>query len=546
MQQPKHVRSVVIVGGVAGGMSAATRLRRLDPTARIIVIERSGHVSYANCGLPYYVGGIIGEESELLLQTPTTLKQRFDIDVLVNHEAIAIDAAARKITVLDRGSEIEHILDYDYLVLSPGARPTKLPIPGIERALSLRTVEDVGRMAEAVKGATSAVVIGAGFIGLELAENLAGLGLSVAVIEATAQVLPPLDTEMAAFVESELRAHGVEVHTSTTVTSIREDAVVLSDGSTISASVVIAAAGVRPDVDLARSAGLTIGARGGILVDVGLRTSDPHILAVGDAVEKVDELDGSQTLIPLANIANRQGRHAADVIMGRSIQADRGVGSAVIRVFGVTVALTGWSAKRLSAAGSRYASIHTHPSSHAGYYPGAEGMHLKLIFDPANGRILGAQGVGGEGVDKRIDVLTTAMAGGIPAWDLSSLELAYAPQFGSAKDPINMLGYIAEDRTLGGLSTIQWDEVASIQESEALLVDVRDPSEFASGSIPGAMNIPLNDLRSRLSELEGHEVVAFCEVGQRGHVAQMLLGGVGITSRNLDGGYRTWSAATGQ
>lgn len=535
---------VVIIGGVAGGMSAATRLRRLSEETEIVVLERSGYVSYANCGLPYFVGGVIEDESDLLLQTPDSLHQRFNLDVRVRSEVTAITPATKSLTVraLDEGAD--YTLTYDVLVLSPGAQPVIPPLPGIERALPLRTVEDVQRMVEHLASQPSTVgVIGGGFIGLEIAENLAHRGLKVTVIEALDQVLAPLDAEMAGAVVDEMERHGVAVRLGSSVTAVGASSVELASGEQVPAELVVVAIGVRPDVSLARGAGLEIGTRGGITVNEFNQTSDPSIYALGDAAEKRDALDGSASLVPLANVANRHGRVVADHIMGREIREVPTIGTAIVKVFDLTIATTGWNEKRLRAAGRAVAVVHSHPAHHAGYYPGAESMTLKLIFDPESGRILGAQGVGLAGVDKRIDVIATALYAQLRAPELADLELAYAPPFGSAKDPVNMLGYMAENVLEGPCRPIQWSELAAWREAGALMLDVRTPEEFAEGTLPGAINIPLDELRDRVSELDGHRVVVTCRVGQRGHTGTMLLLDHGIDAVNLDGGYLTWRSS---
>ncbi|HIW29471.1 MAG TPA: FAD-dependent oxidoreductase [Candidatus Luteococcus avicola] len=532
----------VIVGGVAGGMSTATRLRRLDENAEITVIERSGYVSFANCGLPYYVGGVIEQRSALLLQTPESLAARFGITVLVNSEVVGIDTAARAVTVRSTMSDETSTLAYDDLVLSPGARPITPPLPGIERALTLRDVEDTDAMAAAVSGAKTAVVIGGGFIGVEVAENLVHRGMQVSLVEATAQVMAPIDPEMATPVHQRLRDRGVDLRLGVSVTAIGDQVVTLSDGSTLPAEVVVAAIGVRPDTTLARMAGLTIGPRGGIAVDEKMTTSDRHVHAIGDAVEKVDGLSHETTLVPLANTANRQGRVLADILSGLP-GADRPVlGTAIVGVFGLQVASTGWNEKRLVAAGRPYRAVHTHPASHAGYYPGAAQLALKLLVDPETDEILGAQGIGDDGVDKRIDVIATAIAGGLTASDLADLELAYAPAFGSAKDPVNMLGYVDQNAAQGVTGTVQWHEVGELMEGGVHLIDVRTPAEVANGAIPGAVNIPVDELRDRLDELPEGDLVVSCAVGIRGHIAARMLTQKGRNAKNLDGGYKTWSA----
>ena len=533
---------VVIIGGVAGGMSAATRLRRLDAEAEITVLEKSGHVSYANCGLPYFVGGIIEEEKSLFLQTPASLHARFRLDVRVSTEATAIDPSTKTVKILDLVSGERSEIPYDKLILSPGANPVIPPIPGIERAITLRTVEDVEKIAAQVnEEPQNAVVIGGGFIGLEVAENLSHKGIPTAVIEALPQVLAPLDPEMASLVADELINHGVQVFLGNGVVSITEKSVILASGEVLPAELVILAIGVRPDISLAKLAKLTIGERGGIAVnDVNL-TSDPDIYAVGDAAEKKDSIDGSATLVPLANLANRHGRVVADHIAGREVRPVTTIGTAIVKVFDLTIAATGWNEKRLVAQGRNHFAIHTHPASHAGYYPGAKPMSLKLLFDSLTGEILGAQGVGAEGVDKRIDVIATAMRGGISAPELADLELAYAPPFGSAKDPVNMLGYIAENRLSELSKAVQWNEVEEYRDRGYEILDVRTKREFSRGSIPGSTNIPIDELRERITEIGSHNVVVNCQVGLRGHTAALLLSELGFNAMNLDGGYQTWS-----
>lgn len=526
-------------------MSAATRLRRLDEEAEIVVLERSGHVSFANCGLPYHVGGVIAERGSLLLQTPKSLAVRFRLDVRVLTEATAIDRDRRVLTVRDVTTGETEDLPFDRLVLSPGARPVRPPIPGIERALALRDIEDTDAMVAAVDGAQTAVVIGGGFIGLEVAENLLHRGLRVTVVEAADQVMAPLDPEMAAIVHDALRTAGIDLRLGGEVTEIGTKGVTLASGEEVPADVVVAAIGVRPDTDLADAAGLEVGERGGIVVDEHHRTSDPQIYAVGDAVVKRDALDGSQTLVPLANTANLQGRRVADHIAGQAGRSRPVLGTAIVGALGLQVATTGWNEKRLRAADRAYRAIHTHASSHATYYPGADSLSLKLLVDPETDAILGAQAIGRSGADKRIDVIAAAITGGITASALADLELAYAPQFGSAKDPVNMLGYIADNLRTGTARTVQWHEVEELQAQGVHVVDVRTPGEVAKGTIPGATNVPVDELRDRLDELPDGPLVVTCQVGQRGHVAARLLTQLGRDVRNLDGGYRTWSLGTG-
>lgn len=533
---------IVIIGGVAGGMSAATRMRRLDADAEIIVIEKSGHVSYANCGLPYYVGGVIEEEDALLLQTPASLHARFRLDVRIASEVESINPSAKTLIVKNELNGESYELSYDKLVMSPGASPVVPPIPGIERAMTLRTVEDVEKIFNRVsQKPANAVVIGGGFIGVEIAENLIHKGIKTTVVEAAPQLLAPLDPEMATLVAKEMIKNKVELHLGASAQEITESTVVLSNGVVLPAEMIILAIGVRPDIKLAKEAGLTIGTRGGIDVDDFNRTSNPDIYAVGDVAEKTDAIDGSSTLVPLANLANRHGRVVADHIAGRTTRPVKTIGTAIVKVFDLMIAATGWNEKRLSASGRAFKVIHTHPNSHAGYYPGAKQMALKMIFDAKTGEILGAQGVGIEGVDKRIDVIATAIRGGITAPELADLELAYAPPFGSAKDPINMLGYIAENMMSGLLETAQWSQIDEFEDRGFQLVDVRTSSEYAAGSIPGAMSMPVDEIRNRVAELTNKDVLVNCQVGQRGHTATMLLKELGFNAVNLDGGYLTWS-----
>ena len=533
---------VIIIGGVAGGMSAATRLRRLDESAEIIVLEKSGHVSYANCGLPYYVGGVIAEEKDLLLQTPASLHARFRLDVRVSTEVLAINPSKKVVAIKNLITGQTDELDYDKLILSPGASPVVPPIPGIERGMTLRTVEDVEKIAASVgKQPTSAVVIGGGFIGVEIAENLVHRKIPTALVEATDQVLMPLDPELATLVSKEMRSHGVDLRLGSSVVKISADSVELANGDVLPAEIVILAIGVRPEIGLAKAAGLEIGTRNGIKVDEFNRTSNADIYAVGDAAEKTDALDGNATLVPLANLANRHGRVVADHICGLTVRPVKTIGTAIVKVFNLMIATTGWNEKRLTAADIPHQAIHIHPNSHAGYYPDAKQMTLKLIFDPKSGEILGAQGVGIEGVDKRIDVIATAMRGGITAPELADLELAYAPPFGSAKDPVNMLGYVAENVLSGVSKVAQWHEIDQYREKGYELLDVRSESECGRGIIPGAINIPVDEIRDRYKELTNNNLLVNCQVGLRGHTGSMLLKELGFNAVNLDGGYLTWS-----
>lgn len=532
---------IVIIGGVAGGMSAATRLRRLNEKAEIIVLEKSGYVSYANCGLPYFVGGVIENENSLLLQTPESLHQRFALDVRIKSEALSIDKENKTVQVNNLVNNEVYELSYDKLILSPGASPVVPPITGVENSFTLRNVEDVERIVEQVaQKPQNAVVIGGGFIGVEVAENLIHKSIKTTLIEATPQVLAPLDPEMATLVANEMTKHNIDLILEDSVVEITPQKVVLKSGREIPAQMVVLAIGVKPDISLAKNAGLTIGTRNGILVDEFHLTSNADIYAIGDAVEKKDAIDGSQTLIPLANIANRQGRVVSDHINGRKNRPIPSIGTAIVKVFDLMVATTGWNEKRLKASNKPFMVIHTHPNSHAGYYPGAKPMALKLLVDPNTQEILGAQGIGTDGVDKRIDVIATSIRAGIKAPELADLELAYAPPFSSAKDPVNMLGYLAENLLSNLSKTAQWHEIDELISQGYVLVDVRSKSEFDQAGIPGALNISVDELRQRHTEIGSKKVLVHCQVGQRGHTAAMLLNQLGYEAINLDGGFLTW------
>jgi NADPH-dependent 2,4-dienoyl-CoA reductase/sulfur reductase-like enzyme/rhodanese-related sulfurtransferase len=538
---------VVIIGGVAGGMSAATRLRRLDESAEIVVFERGPYVSFANCGLPYYVGGIIEDRDSLLLQTPESLAARFRLDVRVNQEATRIDRDSRTVQVRDVVDGVSRSESYDVLILAAGAT-VRDALPGHGTPVrTLRTIDDVDAITsvlDQVGAGAQAVVVGAGFIGLEAVENLVARGVAVTLVQRGPQPLSPLDPEMARPVLDALLDHGVDVHVNAMVSDIQNGQVYLDDGTTIPADLIIEARGVRPDSGLARDAGLTVGATGGIAVDEFQRTSDLSIYAVGDAAEKTDAIGAAATLVTMAGLANRHGRTAADAIAGVAEPSVPALGTAIVGLFGLTVAMVGWSESRLIDAGRPHRVVHTHPSSHAGYYPGAEQMSMKLLIEPGTDAILGAQIVGGAGVDKRIDVIATAMAGGLTASQLSRLELAYAPQYGSAKDAVNMAGYVADNLATGVVRNIQWHELADAAEAGAVLVDVRSADEFVRGAIPGAINLPLDEIRARVTELPDAPLIVHCQVGQRGHTASRLLSQLGRDVRNLDGGYRTWLAGT--
>lgn len=544
---------IVIVGGVAGGMSAAARARRLSEDAEIVVLERGEHVSFANCGLPYHLGEEITDRSALLLHTPASLAATLRLDVRTRHEVTRVDPSARTVSV--RSPEGSATLGYDALVLATGARTVRPPIDGLDlpQVHTLRTVPDTDRLRELVAGgARRAVVLGAGFIGLEAAEALRLRGLEVDLVEMAPHVLPPLDAELAAIVDAELTANGVRTHVSVAAREIvagPQDSVVvaLADGTDLPADIVVLATGVRPDTALAAEAGLDLGPSGAILVDDTQRTSDPHIWAVGDATA-VRSTTGVIGPVPLAGPANRQGRRAADALLGRLRpgRAARPVlGTAVVRVFGLTAAITGTGRDALGRAGLAHHAVHLHPGHHAGYFPGAEQVHLTVTFAD-DGRLLGAQAVGRAGVDKRIDVLATALAGGLNVDDLAELELAYAPPYGSAKDPVNMAGFMAQNVLDGTLRLWYADDVDKVLE-EALVLDVRSRREYAAGHLPGALNVPHTQVRARLAEVRAaagdRPVRVLCESGFRSYLAHRVLDHAGLDSANLSGGLATLRAA---
>jgi NADPH-dependent 2,4-dienoyl-CoA reductase/sulfur reductase-like enzyme/rhodanese-related sulfurtransferase len=534
---------VLIVGGVAGGMSSATRLRRLKEDAEIIVFEQGPNVSYANCGLPYHIGEVIKEEEQLLLQTPESLNARFNLDVRVNSRVLSIDPLAKTIKVADLAGGTEYEESYDQLVLSTGAKPRMVPIPGLERAHVLKDVGDAVGIKKLVdeKKIKSAAIIGAGFIGVELAENLQHRGIETTIVEFRDTILPQFDPEMIEPMQKVLVDHGIKLALSAETSKVLPDTLVLKDGRVIPADLVVAAIGVVADHKLAVDAGLEIGSAGGIKVDDQMRTSDPNIYAVGDAAEKTSALTGEPQMIWLANLANRHGRLVADVIAGENVSARPSIGTGIIGAYGLAASLTGLTEGLAKRMGIAHGIIHLHPSSHAGYYPGAHPISIKVLFDPETKRILGAQATGFDGVDKRIDVIATAIYAGLEIQDLMNLELAYAPAFGSAKDAINQTGYVGDNVLSGKTETVQWHELEALQADSHVLVDVRSESENAAGSIPGSVLIPVDSLRQHLRQLEGKNVIVHCAVGQRGHTAVQLLTGHGIKAKNLDGGYSTWN-----
>lgn len=575
-------KRIVIVGGVAGGASAAARARRLCEQCEIIVFERGPHVSFANCGLPYFVGGEIVEQDSLLLQTPETLRARFNLDVRVSTEVVAIDRGRQVLKVRELSSGREYEQPYDTLVLSTGASPLKPPIPGIDRPghFTVRNIPDVERIMAWIKDcrACRAVVVGGGYIGLEMAEQLKHRGLGVTVIEALPQVMAPLDPEMAAWLHQELQANGVSLHLGDSVAAFeapqagetaRASIVVLKSGKRIEADTVVLGLGVRPETSLAKNAGLELGTLGGIRVNEHMQTSDTNIYAVGDAVEVRDRVTGAWGIIPLAGPANRQGRIAADNIFGRPSRYASTQGTAILRLFKLSAGCTGANEKALRKAGMSFQALHLHPGSHAGYYPGAEPIAMKVLFAPDTGKLLGAQAVGHDGVDKRIDIFATAIKGNMTVQDLAELELAYAPPFGSAKDPVNMAGMAAQNVLAGDVQLAQWNEIPSGSSSRRelaptppaesvsgltsaatvgeafLLLDVRRPDERAKGFIPGSLHIPLDELRARMNELpRDREIIVHCQSGQRSYFACRILSQHGFHVRNLTGSYRTWKTAT--
>lgn len=540
---------LVIVGGVAGGASAAARARRLSEQSQIVLVERGPDVSFANCGLPYHIGGEIADRSKLLVVTPERLRARFNLDVRVRSSVESINRAEKTVRIRELESGREYDEPYDKLILAPGAAPLRPPIPGIDLPgiFTLRNLQDMDRIKTAFhEGVREAVVVGAGFIGLELVENFVRLGISTTVVELQDQLLPPFDKEMTTPLTQTLAAKGVSLVLGESAdvfeTSAQGLIVRLKSGKRLEAQLVILGIGVRPENKLAVDAGLEVGPRGGIRVNEFLQTSDPDIYAVGDAIEVQDFVLGGPTQIPLAGPANRQGRIAADNACGRQSRYRGTQGTAILGLFGQVAAMTGESEKSLQRSKQPYKIVYVHPANHAGYYPGAEGMTLKLLFAPDSGRILGAQAVGGQGVDKRIDVLAVAIQARMTVFDLEEMELAYAPQFGSAKDPVNMAGFVAAGLLRGDHPQIDVATLLAIPIAKRpLLLDVRTREEFAAGNIPDAVNIPVDELRTRLAELpKDREIVAYCQVGQRGYLATRILRQLGLNVVNLSGGYKSY------
>lgn len=551
MSKPKRI---VIVGGVAGGASAATRARRLSEDAVIVLFERGPDVSFANCGLPYHIGGAIPERKRLLVQTPEGLSARYDIDVRVNTEVVAIDRQTREVVARDLRSGREYRQPYDALVLSPGAEPIRPPIPGLEDpcVFTLRNMRDMDEILHAVDAVAhrTAVIVGAGYIGLEMAEALRHRGMAVVLVEKLDHVMGVADPEMVAPLHTELRRQGVELRLGASVVAFERQGdqlqAVLSGEQRVRCGMALLAVGVRPETRLAKDAGLELGATGGILVDDRMHTSDPWIWAVGDAVEVRDLVADQPALIPLAGPANRQGRIAAENILGRDSRYQATQGTAICKVFDLAFAMTGLTETSLRRAKKAYRRVYVYPADHATYYPGAHPISLKLLFDPENGRILGAQAVGIAGVDKRIDVLAVAIRAGMTVFDLEELELCYAPPFGSAKDAVNMAGFVASNVLRGDAALWEPEELASVGPDQ-LLLDVRTFQEHAAGTIPGAVCAPLDELRDRLGDLPREkELLIFCHVGLRGYVASRLLGQHGFRARNLSGGYQRFQMWMGE
>lgn len=543
---------VIIIGGVAGGASAAARIRRLDETAQIIVLERSNYVSYANCGLPYFIGGVIREQAELTLQTPQSFWERFHIDVRVRNEAVDIDVKRKTVAIrrLDTG-EIYHE-QYDKLLLSPGAKPVVPHLPGVtsDRIFSLRTVEDtlrIRKFIEEYKPAT-AVLVGGGFIGLEMAENLTAMGISVTVIQRSNQLFAPMDADMASFIHAQMRSHGVKLELEKTVTGFSskggKPVTMIKDSEPISSDMVLLGVGVEPDTVLAEKAGLALGIRGAVAVNEYMETSVPDIYAVGDAVEVSHFVTGKKSLISLAGPANKQGRIAADNICGGNSMFKGTQGSSVIKIFEMTGAVTGINEKTAEAAGIVYDKVVLSPVSHAAYYPGGQTMYMKVLYEKETLRLLGAQIAGYEGVDKRIDVLAATIRMGMTADKLAELELAYAPPYSSAKDPVNMAGFMIENLETEKVAQFHWNEVEKLKcDGSMTLIDVRTAEEFDSGHIKGFFNIPVDELREHIEEFDIKKpVYVVCQSGLRSYIACCILSQYGFECYNLSGGYGFYSA----
>ncbi|BBC76767.1 FAD-dependent oxidoreductase [Lactococcus cremoris] len=538
---------ILIVGGVAGGMSAATRLRRLQEKAEIIVFEKGPYVSFANCGLPYYVGGEIEERENLIVQSSKALQKRFNLDVRENSEVTAIDSKEKKITVLSNGKS--YFESYDKLILSPGAKPFVPQIKGLDLAnnvFTLRNIPDVDKIMAQLKekAPKKATIIGAGFIGIEMAENLAKRGIAVTIVEKAPHVLPTIDREMAAYVNEELIKNNVSVMTNTGAVEFKDKQILLDNGESLLSDLTILSVGVQPETSLAKMADIKLGLRNAILVDEHYETSVKDIYAVGDAIVVKDQL-GHDALISLASPANRQGRQVADIISGLPVENRGSLGTAIVRVFDLQVASTGLSESQLQSLNLKHKIVHVTANNHAGYYPGATSIVLKLIFEPESGEIFGAQALGKEGVDKRIDILSTAIKAKLTVFDLPELEFTYAPPFGSAKDPVNMAGYAAMNIILGQSENIQWHELADELAKGKVLLDVRNPAELIKGKFKNSQNIPLDELRERLNELDKKiQYIVSCQSGLRSYNAERILKQEGYQVKNLDGAFGLYSKVT--
>ncbi|MEZ9654807.1 FAD-dependent oxidoreductase [Vibrio splendidus] len=558
---------IVIIGGVAGGASAAARARRLSEDAEIIMFERGPFVSFANCGLPYHIGGDIQDRSKLLLQTPESFLARFNVDARVMNEVVSIDRTNKSVSVKNLVDGSKYNESYDFLLLSPGASAVVPPISGIDNPLthSLRNIPDMDRIIETIQmnKPEHATVVGGGFIGLEMMEAFHQLGIKTSLIEMADQVMTPVDREMAGFAHSEIRQKGIDLKLGIALESVKyvpnehiasfdsgesekhqhlegELELTLNNGETLTTDILIMAIGVRPETKLAQEAGLQLGAFGGIYTNEYMQTSDPSIYAVGDAIEDQDFVTGEQTLVPLAGPANRQGRMAADNMLGRQETYQGTQGTAICKIFDIAVASTGKNEKQLKRSGIDYEKVYVHTASHASYYPGAEVVSFKMLFDPKTGKILGAQAVGKDGIDKRIDIMAVAQRAGMTVEQLQHLELTYAPPYGSAKDVINQAAFVANNIIKGDSTPIHFDEIETLGDHQILL-DVRNPGELENGGfIEGAINIPVDQLRHRMNELPtDKEIVIYCQVGLRGNVAYRQLVNNGFKARNLIGGYRT-------
>lgn len=543
---------VVIIGGVAGGATAAARIRRLDESARIVIFERSGYISYANCGLPYYIGGEIEKQESLTLQTPESFFKRFRIEARVRHEVTSINISGKYVTVTDLGTGREFAEPYDKLLLAPGAKPIKPDIPGIDLdgIYTLRTVEDTILLNDVIgqRNVRRAVIIGGGFVGIESAENLIRRGIDVTIVEKAPQVLANFDADMASFIHAKLRSEGVKLMLGSGVTGFEADGegitVSAEGGKTVSGDIVLLAMGTVPETSLARDAGLDIGKRG-IYVDMHMRTSAPDIYAVGDAVEICHRVTGSNTVVPLAGPANKQGRIAADNICGMESVYPGSVGSSIIKLFDMTAASTGINERTAKELGIEYDKVVLSPSSHASYYPGGKMMTMKVLWSPgAGGNVLGAQIVGYDGVDKRIDVIATVIQSGMEAAYMADLELAYAPPYSSAKDPVNMAGFMIENITYGVMKQFHYEDIDKLpRDGSVVLIDARTPKEFSRGSVPGFVNIPVDELRERIGEIgSGKPVYVMCQSGLRSYIACRILTGMGYDCYNFSGGYRFYES----